>query len=148
MPNAQLDLFGFQCQICDAEFEDTFGLQVFDGKEICDDCWDHLSSPQQLQWMITWSENSCDTNDGVVCEECRGNYYYICEMCEYVLHQDDMTYVDCCGEYLCQECFDEHYTRCYDCGGVIARDDAWWSEDHSEYFCEDHIPRGRGIIRS
>jgi hypothetical protein len=82
--------------------------------------------------------NECDTctdeHGNVICDDCRIEYYYICDICGKLIHEDDMTYFD--NTIYCSDCVDSYLCECDDCGELFERGDGYHTAN-GRYICGD-----------
>ena len=93
-------------------FSSTFGSftkrnEDPDTDETCMDCGEALEEGDS---------NYFETGDGPYCEDCYGNNFTSCELCDREIYREHGYYVDE-TTWLCAECFnDEHCFECCVCG--------------------------------
>lgn len=90
----------YVCEGCGYESENFDDFRRFNGRLYCENCYyvcDHCGHV----CLHTYT-----TNDGLeICENCMYDYYYRCENCGELIHEDDTyTYR---GDVYCSDCFSE-----------------------------------------
>ena len=108
-----------------------------DNDPMCQYCFDDACFFCSHCGIVFWAEDSVETNDGYMCEECATDRGYVkCDHCGEWINMDYSWIVD--DEVYCEECFDNSdYMPCDLCGEIYDMGDM--TEIDGEYVCDDCI---------
>lgn len=117
---------------------------IIDGEFYCEDCT--VKCIECGEYIL--KDDAIEIYNGdYICESCRDDYYYTCEDCGEIHHQDDMTWIEDKQIYVCDSCLDGNYYRCEYCERYYSKDSVretydnnWVCDDCYEnhyYTCED-----------
>ena len=70
-----------------------------------------------------------------ICEDCRENYYTVCEHCDALVPNEDIMTVDNNSHFVCESCADYYYT-CSHCGNLFSLDNIV-ADTHYITLCTD-----------
>lgn len=88
---------------------------VIDGQFYCPDCFVRCENCSE----ILPKDKAIETHDGnFICSDCRDDYYYYCDDCGELFHNDDLHLAhDNRGHeiYVCENCLEYNYFQCDDC---------------------------------
>ena len=125
------------CDDCGCVIETDDYYTTYDGRIICEDCYDSDYFTCEDCGKIFHIDDLISVNRGgsYVCPDCADRYYYRCDDCgEYFSEHNVRT--DDFGTVICDDCYDwRDYTTCYDCGR-ISRDN-YWNDEVDDYLCGD-----------
>lgn len=84
---------------------------------------------------VITEDNASNSVDGFICESCRDNDYFYCELCKKIHHNDNLIYVN--DNYFCsRRCANaKDWYECKDCNSWIYSDDSF-NDDNGNLICE------------
>ncbi len=110
---------------------------IIDGEFYCEDCT--VKCIECGEYIL--KDDAIEIYNGdYICESCRDDYYYTCEDCGEIHHQDDMTWIEDKQMYVCDSCLDGNYYQCEYC-------EHWYSSDNvnetyeGKWVCDDCFER-------
>ena len=98
----------FVCSSCHRELPVSM-RDNFDGRVLCEDCSDTLTTVCDLCGNRIWREDDRGDSGVTLCEHCRDNHYSECAECGHLVHNDDLHYLnDDDDEGYCDSCWRDH----------------------------------------
>lgn len=73
----------------------------------------------------TYSDSNLSQIDnyGLICDECRDEHFYSCDICNRLVRRDDINYIESDDSNVCQRCLNDNYSRCDNCDEVFNDND-------------------------
>lgn len=123
----------YQCVQCATYLAEDMAYSCWSctGQALCDDCGETV-----------YEDDLCTTEDGGrICECCADNNYYYVEDSQFLVHQEDVVYIESTSCYYSQSYFDENGASCSSCSTLFMfNDEECFVEDEGVFYCSDCIP--------
>ena len=97
------------CNECGRELDDSG--HVFDGQNLCDDCYHTLTVACDCCGTRIWREDSEGNESIVLCQRCWDDRYTTCEECGTLIPNDEAWYEEGGDFPYCYECFNRKRNR-------------------------------------
>ena len=115
-----------RCEIECAECGDEIDLEdaiEIDGELYCRDCVTRC--PICGEYVLNSDVVYIESEDRVICLECRDEYYTRCARCGYWVYAEDTTFIANEKRDVCENCRDEYYFLCDECDEYFTKDDRY-----------------------
>ncbi len=121
------------CENCGCIFDEDDGFEV-NGDWYCSDC---AHSCEHCYYVYTTDELTNIRDNIWVCEDCRDDFYTLCDECEEWHRDYDTTYIERYGISVCDNCLENNFIECGECGDYFRKDDLKYDEDDGVWYCDD-----------
>lgn len=98
------------CPYCGRALDEDNAME-FNGQQMCDDCYDELTTTCDCCGVRVWRESVEGNSSTLLCSECYSDHYTTCEACGRLIHNDAAHYYDDTGYAYCSRCFNEMISK-------------------------------------
>lgn len=100
------------CEFCGVKLLSDDDVCSFDGRVMCEDCYDSETRYCDCCGSRIWNDDDCGDDNVCLCSYCRNNHYVSCEDCGRLIHEDDACYFDDDDYPYCVSCYSRNDGKC------------------------------------